>query len=138
MLTFGFIYPALLGNVMPNLFEKIASHSTQPVGLAVVRNENILLSLISWTVVLSGVCANMTINNYLNLTKTSNLFIYSNAALISIFVLLLFIYSILNYRQQKQLNRMNNSSIHLATNSGWFSELKRTDLLDPKQTEDDE
>ena len=100
------------------------------------RNESFLLILLIWTMVLLGVCANMTINNYISsyLQVSSNLFIYSTAALMFLFVLLMFIYSILNYRQQKQLRIMNNSSasssVHLNGGIGLFSELKRTDLID--------
>jgi Na+/melibiose symporter-like transporter len=126
----------LLGNILAIIFEKIAYHSNMvnTSTSTVFRNESFLFISFIWTMVLLGGCVNMTINNYINsyLQIQSNLFIYSTTVFIFLFILLLFIYSILNYKQQKQLtmSSMASSSVHLNGGLGLFSELKRTDLID--------
>lgn len=132
MFEFCFVYPILLGNVLPLVTSKLDDLTSS--NSSMVKNQSLLLVALVWSMVTLGASASLFLSNHLGYyLDTSNVFVYSNLVHVLVFVLVLFVYSCLNYKQQK-MNKTTasflqaNSSMLGMLNS--FSSLKKSDLDD--------
>jgi hypothetical protein len=153
MLTFAFIYPILLGNLFPIIFNKLneltnltTNNNNNNNNHLTIKNLTFHLLILIWSMILFGGFVSLLVNNYMSkyliVNQTTNvLFIYSNLVLILMFILVLIIYSIISYRKQQQTNNNTyysqpTSFLHLNSNSSTtlamfntFSDLKQNDEL---------